>query len=216
MDLPPARIRASNVSILAVEMMRSTAQLLKLNFKRFQVPGRIVHAAVSNKAGSVMAFAADAGREDLGLGVPGGQNARNPPPRNETVKRVTVDSLVKDVRGHIDLLSIDTEGFDRLVLRGAVKALNRTRIVEFEYHRLGAWKGASLWETVSWLQADYNFRCWWQGGGDGRLALIEAKCTQSMRRGFWSNVLCAREDRFKRLFEHLSTSVNERTSLLSL
>jgi hypothetical protein len=53
---------------------------------------------------------------------------------------------------YIDLLKIDTEGFDASVLQGAAEALREQRIgvIVFEYHILGLWGRAKLHRVVRW------------------------------------------------------------------
>jgi hypothetical protein len=62
----------------------------------------------------------------------------------------------------IDFLSIDVEGYDGLVLKGASKTLSRVRYLEFEYNWKGPWKTISLSSTVGTLK-EAGFVCYWPG-----------------------------------------------------
>ena len=60
---------------------------------------------------------------------------------------------------NLTVLSVDTEGWDAPVLRGARTALRerRVEVLEFEYHRLGLWaREERLQDTVAML-ASYGY-----------------------------------------------------------
>ena len=71
-------------------------------------------------------------------------------------------------------MSIDTEGWDGLVLRGMPKALKEKRVdvIEFEYMR--AWKPIigerGLQHTLEYMHA-FGYACFWQGN-KGALAQV--------------------------------------------
>ena len=62
----------------------------------------------------------------------------------------------------IDMLFIDTEGFDFEILLGAKETLVRTRYLEFEYHGMEPWKGQRLHDAVELLNS-YGFTCYYAG-----------------------------------------------------
>ena len=102
------------------------------------------------------------------------------------------------------MLSIDTEGFDALVLRGAETTLVMARVVEFEYHRSGAWGNLSLWDTLSHLRSRWRYRCYWQGDfrHSGALVPIDEGCSSNLSH-FWSNVVCAKDHDILRIFDDM-------------
>lgn len=196
---------SAQVTVVAVEMMRATANLLNQTFNRLGVSGHVVHGAAAERSAVVRTVPALAGTEHIGLGTRY-FTAASGFKRNETVRQFTVDGLMKPMRHErIHMLSIDAEGFDALVLRGAKATLRRTKVIEFEFSGVGAWSrignegkgpGEELWRVVDWLASTFGFRCWWIGGSrTPRLAPIVQHCTADMGKGFWSNVLCAHEPR---------------------
>ena len=205
LERPPPRLGGAQVKVLAIEMMHSTAAVLQHSFIKFGVPGVVVHSAASDREGRASHFAASMGEEALGLGLRPTFSQRRA--SLTTVRRSTVDELVREagIVSSIDLLSIDTEGHDSKVLRGAEETLNRTKIVEFEYHYVGVWaQSGSLLRTLSRLEA-LGFSCYWQGG-DGALAPLSAtdqKCVVPMKERWWSNVLCTRDGQVRRVFDAL-------------
>ena len=81
------------------------------------------------------------------------------------VKMRTLDEYVDNEveKGPIiDMLVIDTEGFDPLVLRGAKSTLSRVRYLEFEYHGIGPWAETKLADVIGSLD-DAGFDCYWAG-----------------------------------------------------
>ena len=203
----PPYIGTADVGVLAVEMQPATHRVLARNFERFRIVGSAVLGAASNRSGSATTWAVRPGTEDLGIGQWGSYRKRERPPAHDVeVRMMTVDALIAELRPHwdvVDMLSIDTEGYDDLVLRGAAATLAKTRIVEFEYHSVGVWPSTSLWDTVRSLHAHWGFRCYWQGNArhNGSLILLEEACTKSLTKHFWSNVVCARDSAVLRVFD---------------
>ncbi len=67
--------------------------------------------------------------------------------------------------GHIDILSIDTEGNDFPVLIGGAKKVLSQQLVDvlsFEYHAVGAWAKESLGKMVAQLD-EWRYDCWFAG-----------------------------------------------------
>ena len=89
----------------------------------------------------------------------------------------------------VDLLTIDTEGFDWRVLRGAGSVLARTRYLEFEYHDV--WEqGELLKDAVDYLE-ELGFVCYF-AGREGRLFKLTNGCwvNELHEVRVWSNVAC--------------------------
>ena len=64
----------------------------------------------------------------------------------------------------VDVLAIDTEGFDPAVLEGASGLLSRSavKIVMFEYHAIGLWPQTQLKDVVEKLDTQgYDVCRWW-------------------------------------------------------
>ncbi len=96
------------------------------------------------------------------------------------------DNDNKDARIH--LLSIDVEGYDYEVMKGAKNTLARTEYLEFEYNWMGPWADQNLIDAVKMLD-DYNFTCYW--AGVGRAWRIDESCwLDHFSVHFWSNVAC--------------------------
>ena len=89
----------------------------------------------------------------------------------------------------VDVLTIDTEGFDWRVLRGARSILTRTRYLEFEYHKKWG-REELLKDAVDYLE-ELDFVCYF-AGRIGRLFKLTHGCWVNELyevRG-WSNVAC--------------------------
>jgi len=104
----------------------------------------------------------------------------------------------------VQLLSVDTEGFDGLVLRGAARAISTRSIdvIEFEYIR--AWHG-SLRDTLQWLDG-HGYTCYWVGnhGNGGVLAQASGGCWRNCfvePRGRWSNLVCTHRADIRTIFQ---------------
>ena len=89
----------------------------------------------------------------------------------------------------VDVLTIDTEGFDWRVLQGARSILTRTRYIEFEYHI--KWEeGELLKDAVDYLE-ELGFICYF-AGRKGRLFKLTNGCwvNELYEVRVWSNVAC--------------------------
>mmetsp|Transcript_43834 Transcript_43834/g.99082 ORF Transcript_43834/g.99082 Transcript_43834/m.99082 type:complete len:351 (-) Transcript_43834:199-1251(-) len=113
------------------------------------------------------------------------------------VTSTTVDEIIaQNMNGAPPyLLSVDTEGFDALVLRGAARTLASGQVgyVEFEYHRLQPWFRMRLRDTIAELDA-FGYDCYW---AQPRLVRITGcfpwhKFEAMTQTHMWSNVVCAR------------------------
>ena len=87
---------------------------------------------------------------------------------NTQVRTTTVDALVEQYEiKEIDVLAIDTEGYDPLVLSGASKTLKerKVRYIEFEFHIKGPWVTTSLSSKIEDLDR-FGYDCFWAGQDD--------------------------------------------------
>lgn len=160
--------------------------------------------AVSNESGTV--YTRDSGH-------PGYESvAAQHTAGRRTIERntITLDSFFAQ-RGlqRAQLVSIDTEGWDGLVLHGMERVLTERRVdvVEFEYMR--AWKRVlgerSLQATLGYMESK-GYPCFWQGNR-GALAQASGKCWQeefhtriSHR---WSNLVCSHREDVLQVFRRL-------------
>lgn len=100
---------------------------------------------------------------------------------------------VAAMRGHggvvIDILMIDTEGYDALVLEGAKKTLHSclVRMIVFEYHSVCPWAESSL-ESVVQMLAALSYDCYFEG--NARVWRLTDCWDPLWELRFWSNVLC--------------------------
>ena len=122
------------------------------------------------------------------------------------VQIITLDNFVElhKITRQIDLLKIDTEGFDPLVLHGASAVLRRhqVRLLLFEYHGIGMWRTIHLHQVVTELD-EKGYICY-QIGRTGLFRLTGCWSTKfEMKK--WSNVLCIskQESRLRIFIEEL-------------
>lgn len=185
-----------NPQVLCVEPMPSTVKLLHKVAKATQLTNdtfRVVQAAVGEREGSVLFPDGEMGRESLGIGVAKG-HATVP------VRQTTVDLLLKEHQlSKVDILTIDTEGHDPAVLRGAQGALSegRVRFLVFEVHqdlKNTTWASTSLLGEIQRLDS-WQFDCYW-AGNNGKVNRITGCWTAELEAKHrpigWSNVVCAR------------------------
>lgn len=95
---------------------------------------------------------------------------------------------------HINYLKIDTEGFDSLVVDGALSALRQGKIdmLSYEYHEIGMWGRTSL-QAVTQKLDDVGYDSYFIG--DFHLYKMSNGCWDDVfeiRK--WSNVLAVRRD----------------------
>ena len=141
---------------------------------------------MSNSSGSVPFPVGEAGIEHLSANMCSQADVTC-----HDVPMLTLDDFsTQHIRGKnqkVDILSIDTEGFDWRVLRGARKVLERTRYLDFEYHSV--WGDDMLKDAVDYLE-DLNFVCYF--AGKGRLFKVTHGCWLNKLHEIheWSNVAC--------------------------
>lgn len=154
----------------------------------------IVHAAVLDEAqpGQMIKFQnGGPGQETAGVIVSdSGATGTQVPVQ-------TVDGILSqlDIQ-RVDILTIDTEGADPAVLKGAATALKSVRYLEFEVHRdmLGtSWHDTTLQSVVKSLDAQ-EFECYW-AGNDGKLQMLNLGCWQDeWEKTGWSNAACVKKN----------------------
>lgn len=109
------------------------------------------------------------------------------------VQALTVDGIMqREKLQRVDVLLIDTEGFDPAVLKGATEVLKTVRYLEFEIHRKknGPWKRTTLLSVVTDLDRQ-GFDCYW-ASNDGQLLNIKKCYKPSFERPQHANAACAK------------------------
>ena len=191
-----AQVASARVQVHAFELLPSNANMLR-SLAALALPSwaRVeVHtAAVGNESGATV-YVRDSG-------VPGyeASSAQRRASRGSVaVRTMTVDAVVAEHSiERIAWLSIDAEGWDGLVLRGARRTLERRMVdlLEFEYLRRWAMHlgPRPLWRTLEWLRG-IGYSCFWQDHR-GRVARASAPCwrdefeqTNPMA---WRNIFCS-------------------------
>jgi FkbM family methyltransferase len=109
------------------------------------------------------------------------------------VVATTVDTLVENELGGVPplVLSIDTEGFDGLVLKGARRTLRSggVGLLAFEFHGNGPWAHMRLSDTVAELD-ELGYECYW-AHFQGLLPLTCFDWNAFGNEHKWSNLVCA-------------------------
>ena len=157
---------------------------------------RIHHVAASDASGTVN-FTADCDTELCSMG------AKDANLSTTTVRATSVDDFIAQERiKHVDILKIDTEGFDPAVIKGAWRALStgKVGILYFEYHSVGVW-GATRLEDVARDLSEVHFACYLDG--QPTLARLDAGCWDSSIFEFhaWSNVVCVHTEALPHVFK---------------
>ncbi len=147
--------------IYAYEPLRSMQPALRKLSDAFNLSDYVFFgdAAFGGAVGSAQFPDCTLDREDCGLDTAAGV------PR-VPVSVTTVDAeFQKHGWGHVDLLSIDTEGNDAPVLlhgaRGVLSA-QKVDVLGFEYHAVGAWRTERLEVLAAQLDA-WGYDCWFAG-----------------------------------------------------
>ncbi len=91
----------------------------------------------------------------------------------------------------IDVLEIDTEGFDPLVLKGATKVLqsNLVRLLIFEYHGMAEWQKKDLKDVVDSLD-QVGYDCYFMMNTKRSLLRLTGCWVSAFEFHSWSNVAC--------------------------
>ena len=159
--------------------------------------------AVSNHTGTALLSKCVRGAEACGLAT---HNVEGNLKEYVSVNVTTLDTFVQQnsITDLIDILKIDTEGFDPLVLRGADLILTRqqVRLLIFEHHEVGFWRDTHLRNVVDDLDAK-GYTCYMLG----KTGIIRmTKCwSTAFEKKQWSNVLCVRrtDERLKNYIQQL-------------
>lgn len=92
----------------------------------------------------------------------------------------------------INVLLIDTEGYDVEAMMGDSKTLDRVEYLEFESHTIGSWGEQKTRQAIDYLD-EKSFACYW--AGRQRLWRV-SKCWQDhFGEQSWSNLVCAHRGR---------------------
>ena len=191
------------IEIHCIEPIDSTINAIQETTKRLGLDqhGFLAHQyVVSNSTGVIPFPLGLAGIEHMSsqfcgqLLHPGRKHSRRI--RCHDVPMLTLDDFAtQHVQWHnksdrtVDVLTIDTEGFDWRVLRGARSVVARTRYLEFEYHEVWG-QGDLLKDAVDYLE-ELGFVCYF-AGRDGRLFKLTHGCwvNELYEVRVWSNVAC--------------------------
>ena len=201
---PIARLLASHLELHAFELTQANAAWLIHARKAFGLDRKahslvVTRAAVSNASGELLVPVSGAasvvGEESISpLGISLGTShaasraeaQSRGPEKIERVRAIALDDYARNARvQHIDFLSIDTEGFDALVLEGAAGLLERgaVTVVEFEYHFTAYWNASQAesrsLEGVVRSLGRWGYTCFFQGNArlaDGCVAAITGSC----------------------------------------
>jgi hypothetical protein len=89
----------------------------------------------------------------------------------------------------VDILMIDTEGFDAMVLEGGASTLSRrlARLLIFEYHGDCPWPLTPLHDVIKTLHS-YGYVCYFEG--QNRLWRLSGCWSSLYEMHSWANVLC--------------------------
>ena len=183
------------IKIHAFEPQPSAFALLKEVKQWMNTSSLYIHnVALSNLTGTSALRNCSAGDETCALSD--GEQLMQVPERFVQVNVTTMDEFVKQYRisRKIDVLKIDTEGFDPLTIEGAAGVLHRhqVRLLIFEYHSIGVWVTLSLERMIADLEKKAYY-CY-QLGRTGIFRLTGCWSSKFETKA-WSNVLCvSRQD----------------------
>jgi len=186
--------------VVCVEPMPSTIKMLRsLNTEIFGANGplEVVQAAASDRNGTVKFQDATVGTEDAGI-----NHATNSAQwKKVPVDQVTVDQLfAQHAFKTVDVLTIDTEGHDPTVIKGAEKALQKglVRFLVFEVHqdlKDTSWATTSLYAVLQTL-GSWDYDCYLTDNG-GKLHRLTDTWNAEVEKKYhplgWSNVACVKK-----------------------
>lgn len=174
---------------VCVEPMPRNVKLLQAAKRHFQYRLHIVAAAVGEEGNRTAMFPDGAAGTAGNRIAPQGSGAGY-----VRVPMKTVDEIVAELQlPRVDVLLIDAEGWDPAVLRGAAKALESVRYLEFEVHRDFSdtpWGRTTLRSVVTDLSSA-SLDCFWSGN-DGSLRSLNRCWQPDWEKAGWSNVVCLR------------------------
>ena len=184
------------IEIHCIEPIDNTINAIKETAKQLGLDKHQFHShqyVVSNSTGVVSFPTGDAGIEHLASKFCG-RRVMGKTVRCHDVPMTTLDDFAtRHLQWHseryptVDVLTIDTEGFDWRVLQGARRIVSRTRYIEFEYH--SHWgKDELLKDAVDYLERG-GFVCYF--AGKERLFKLTNGCwLKRYEARVWSNVAC--------------------------
>lgn len=199
-QIPPGQsIRKAHVH--CIEAMPNNFQQLDKSCKELGWTDslHIHHLAMADTNGKISFPNGELGAEHLGIYACSDPQYKH---MCQEVPMISLDTFAKDQAKSgmtldqswmIDFLSVDVEGNDWPVLKGATETLSRTKYLEFEYHWNGVWANTNLSTAIDFLKP-LKFRCYW-AGKDGQLWRISG-CFRPEYNIFkpWSNVACVQVD----------------------
>jgi FkbM family methyltransferase len=142
-----------------------------------------VNAAASNQT-AVSHFARGCTSEQCALNLKS--------PLYDLIDTTTVDAFIlKHEIPYVDILKIDTEGYDATVIQGAMQSIasGKVGVITFEYHEVGVWKEYKLRDVVDWLNG-LNYVCYFDGKPS--LARMTGCWDDAYEIYSWSNVVCVK------------------------
>lgn len=107
----------------------------------------------------------------------------------------TIDETVATTfRGRVPpFVTIDAEGNDALVIRGANKTLasGKVKYLEFEHQKYRAWSKLLLEDTIDHLD-DLGYECFWALDKGKLIRITNCWHATWTHKHSWSNIVCAR------------------------
>ncbi|SFQ18633.1 FkbM family methyltransferase [Parafilimonas terrae] len=139
---------------ILLEPSTNALAFLKQRFKN-QDNIILINKAAANKTGETYFF------EEPMLGETSSLSAdfSNKAAVKKTVQLISIDALMEEYNlNNIDFLKIDAEGFDFIVLEGAVHAVRGSKInfIQFEYNAPWAIAGSTLLHAINFLK-EYEY-----------------------------------------------------------
>ena len=95
--------------------------------------------------------------------------------------------MTSNANQNINVLLIDTEGYDFDVLKGAEKTLERVEYLEFEFSSAPRWMEFGLIDVIDYMD-EKGFTCYWAGWK--KLWRITGCWQKHFAKHQWSNVAC--------------------------
>jgi FkbM family methyltransferase len=189
-DLADVQRDGGAAAVHCVEAMPVTANRLNITANRLGWASdlRVVHAAMASDDGSM--FFPNV-KDKVGIENMGFDDCKRNKSGCTQVVQHRLDTCIEqfiDRTSPIDFLSIDVEGYDWEVLRGAEKTLSRIQCLEFEHNWRGTWQKCNLSTAVNELKRA-GFMCYW-AGTNGNIWRITDCWLDFYDLKFWSNVAC--------------------------
>jgi len=194
---PVPKASSADPRVFCVEPMRGNLDVIRecsaKAFGRAEDPSfTVVKAAVGDRVGTARFPDAAPGEQKASLADAGSSN------KTVEVNVTTVDVLMSQYGlTSLDVLTVDTEGFDPSVLLGAERTLQVVRYLLFEVHQdlsNSPWADTSLLGLVQKLDSK-GLDCYWAGnlGNLSRLTGCWAEEDERRHRPTpWNNVACVR------------------------